>query len=140
MERSVVQIFGETIEVVVSSDDSNNTCCVCIQTSPPGGGPPPHKHDREEEVFHVLEGTYEFYNDGKWEPFERGETRFSPRGTYHAFRNSGSAVGRMLFYTNAGGLDKYFNLISALRLPEDMAKLAEISDHFGYSFLQTDRG
>ncbi|WP_446742565.1 cupin domain-containing protein [Silvibacterium acidisoli] len=133
--RSIIHVFGEPIEILVSSTDSNYTMCVAMQTSPPGGGPPPHKHDREEETFIVLEGEFEFFDRDKWVPFKKGDTRFSLRGTYHGFRNVGSTPGKMLFVTNGGGLDEYFALISRLRLPDDMARLIEISDNFGYHYL-----
>jgi hypothetical protein len=32
-------------------------------------GPLPHRHDREKEVFTVLESAFEFYSDGVWSPF-----------------------------------------------------------------------
>ena len=134
-EHKVISVFGEAIEIVVSSKSTNYQCCVGIQTSPPGGGPPPHMHEREEETFMVLEGEYEFFDNGKWVAFRRGETRCSLRGTMHAFRNSGSMPGKMMFITNAGGLDEYFAEISPLILPKDMDRLTEISKHFGYVFM-----
>jgi quercetin dioxygenase-like cupin family protein len=136
--RSIIQVFGEPIEILVSSTDSNYTMCVGVQTSPPGGGPPPHKHDREDETFIVLEGEFEFFDRGQWVPFKKGESRFSMRGTFHGFRNAGSTAGKILFVTNGGGLDEYFALISRLKLPVDMERLVEISSHFGYHYLPQD--
>ena len=56
----------------------------------------------------------------------RGETRYSLRGSYHAFRNAGDSDGKMLFVTNGGGLDKYFAEISSLRRSDDLERLLEI--------------
>lgn len=123
------------MEIMVSSKSSNYTCCVVVETTPPGAGPPPHRHLREEEIFTVLEGAYEFYRDGTWSSMEAGVSVVSIRGTYHAFRNVGSSPGRMMFTTNGGGIDEYFRAISTLRLPEDIEKLDEISRHYGYEFL-----
>ena len=36
---TIIPIFGEEIQVLVSSAESNNTLVVAVQTSPPGGGP-----------------------------------------------------------------------------------------------------
>ena len=83
----------------------------------------------------VLDGDFEFLDDEGWIPFRKGEVRCSLRGTYHAFRNSGTTDGRMMFITNAGGLDGYFELISPLAVPRDMDRLNEISEHYGYVFL-----
>lgn len=135
MPNKMIQIFTSTIEIVVPSEASNNSFCVFIETAPPGGGPPPHKHLREDEVFTVLEGQFEFYADGAWLPFHVRETRISLRGNYHAFRNVGPAPGRMMLMTNGGGIDEYFANISELRLPQDKERLAEISSYYGYYYL-----
>jgi mannose-6-phosphate isomerase-like protein (cupin superfamily) len=135
-KHEIVQIMGGlSIEIVISSQASNNTCCAFIETTPPGGGPPPHKHVREEEIFTVLEGTYEFWDDGTWSPMTVGLPVLSPRGTYHAFRNAGETPGRIMAITNGGGIDEYFRAISGLEVPKDIDRLNEISAHFGYFFL-----
>ncbi|WP_446743428.1 cupin domain-containing protein [Silvibacterium acidisoli] len=132
----IIKILGGlSIEIVVSSRSSNYTCCVFIETTPPGGGPPPHKHLKEEEIFTVLEGSYEFYGDGAWTPMTVGMPVLSKRDTFHAFRNVGATDGRMMLTTNGGGIDDYFRAISGLQLPRDIEKLTEISDHYGYLYL-----
>ena len=56
------------------------------------------------------------------------------RATFHAFRNVGTTLGRMMFITNGGGLDEYFQEISDLVLPRDMDRLNEISRYYNYEF------
>jgi quercetin dioxygenase-like cupin family protein len=135
MSNRIINVLGEAVEILVSSKSTNYTFCVGVQTSPPGGGPPPHKHEREEETFTVLEGEYEIFNDNRWIPLPKGEVHFSPRGTFHAFRNSGTTAGKMMFITNAGALDEYFELISTLSLPQDIDRITEISKHYGLFFM-----
>ena len=130
----IVTVFGEPIEIIVPSVASSYTVCIGIQTSPPGGGPPPHRHLREEETFVVLAGEYEFFDGLQWSPFAAGEVRCSLRGNYHAFRNVGTTPGRMMFITNGGGLDEYFESICGLVLPQDMDRLNEISRYYNYEF------
>lgn len=135
-EPETIRILNDLlIEVVVSSRSSNYTCCVFIETTPPGGGPPLHKHLKEEEVFTVLKGQYEFFEDGIWIPMNVGRSVFSIRNTFHAFRNIGQAPGRMMLTTNGGGIDDYFRAISGLKVPQDVARLNEISDYYGYVYL-----
>lgn len=131
----IIYVFGEPIEIVVTSRSTNYTCCAGVQTCPPGGGPPPHKHEREEETFIVLEGAFDFFDGENWTAFKPGEVKCSLRGNYHGFRNSGTTVGRIMFVTNAGGLDEYFAAISTLELPQDLEQLTVISRHYGYVFL-----
>jgi mannose-6-phosphate isomerase-like protein (cupin superfamily) len=132
--NSVFNVFGETVEILVASKATNYTFCTAVQTSPPGGGPPPHKHEREEELFMVLEGEFEFFDGQSWSRFEKNEVKYSMRGNFHAFRNSGSKEGKILFTTIGGGIDEYFETISHLKLPDDMQHLIEISRHYGYEF------
>jgi mannose-6-phosphate isomerase-like protein (cupin superfamily) len=135
-EPEIITIMGSlSIEIVVSSRSSNYTCCAFIETTPPGGGPPPHKHLREDEIFTVLEGDYEFFHDGTWSPMQLGRPLLSCRGTFHAFRNTGSKPGRMMCVTNGGGIDDYFRAISGLQIPKDIDQLTEISSHYGYFYL-----
>jgi len=132
--HELIQFFGEAIEIVVPSSMSNYTVCVGIQTSPRGGGPPPHRHLRKEETFIVPDGMYEFFDGSLRTPIKPGEARCSMRGSYHAFRNVGTTVGRLMFVTNGGGLDEYFQEISNLVLPKDMDRLNEISHFYNYEF------
>lgn len=135
-DQEIITIFDDlSIEVIISSRSSNYTCCVFVETTPPGGGPPPHKHLKEEEIFTVLEGEYEHYKDGIWTPMVVGRPLISIRNTYHAFRNVGQAPGRMMLTTNGGGIDDYFRAISELKVPQDIDRLTEISNHFGYFYL-----
>jgi mannose-6-phosphate isomerase-like protein (cupin superfamily) len=135
-EQDIIKILDDlSIEIVVSSQSSNYTCCVFIETTPPGGGPPPHKHIREEEIFTVLEGNYEFYKDETWVPLAVGRPVLSQRNTYHSFRNAGQGPGRMMLTTNGGGIDDYFRAISGLKVPQDADRLIEISNHYGYFYL-----
>jgi mannose-6-phosphate isomerase-like protein (cupin superfamily) len=136
--HTIIPVFGERIEILVSSEDSNYSLCAAVQTSPPGGGPPPHRHLREEETFMVLEGEYEFFDGESWTPMKPNEIRCSIRGHYHAFRNIGQTTGRLLFTTNGRGLDEYFAEISSLVLPQDIERLNEISKYYSYEFKAPD--
>jgi quercetin dioxygenase-like cupin family protein len=132
---TVIQVFGEPIEILASSTATNHAFVVGLQTSPPGGGPPPHRHLGEDEIFTVVDGKFEFFDGTSWTPMHRGQTRYSLRGSYHAFRNAGDSNGKMLFVTTGGGLDEYFAKISSLRLPDDLQRLLEISKSYRYEYL-----
>ena len=105
---TVINVFGEPIEIIASSATTNYSFVIGLQTSPPGGGPPPHRHLGEDEVFTVIDGEFEFFDGELWTPFHRGEVKYSLRGTYHGFRNVGHSAGKMMFTTTGGGLDEFF--------------------------------
>jgi quercetin dioxygenase-like cupin family protein len=57
----------------------------------PGGGVTPHVHPSQEERFTVVEGECTFTVGRRKVVKRAGETAVIPRGTRHAYRNSGSA-------------------------------------------------
>lgn len=132
-------IFGETVEILVTSRSTNYQVCVGLQTSPPGGGPPPHRHLGEDETFTVIRGEFEVFDGERWHPLRPGQAHTSPRGQVHAFRNTGTAEGSIMFITNGGGLDEYFAEIAPLHMPEDEERLKEISRHYRYEFVPQKR-
>lgn len=127
-------VFGEPIDVLISGEMTGGRSATIIQTSPPGGGPPPHAHQNEDEVFFVLEGEYEFLQNGVWSKVDVGEAVWGVRNSFHTFRNVGSTEGRVLIFISPAGLEEYFEEISTLSMPWDLAQLLDISERFGISF------
>ena len=130
------RVFGEPVEVLVSGEMTGGLSATITQTSPPGGGPPPHHHLHEDEVFVVMEGEYELLQDGQWHKVEAGRAIHGKRGSVHTFRNAGTTDGKMLIFITPAGLEKYLEEISVLTMPQDAARLKEISDRYGITFVQ----
>jgi hypothetical protein len=101
----------------------------------PFNGPPAHVHDREDEIFIVLEGEVTFEVAG--ERFSCGPmgTAFLPRGTPHSFM-TGPDGARCLTVVTPGGFEGFFAEIarSQFRLPQDVASVAEIAARYGSRF------
>src|SRR5271168_5492817 len=51
----------------------------------PGNEPPPHVHEREHELYFVLEGAIRFYCEDKTLDIGAGDVVFLPQGKAHAF-------------------------------------------------------
>jgi quercetin dioxygenase-like cupin family protein len=130
------KVFGEPVEVLVDGDMTDGLSATLLQTSPPGGGPPPHSHQNEDETFFLLEGEFEFFENGKWSRMSTGQAVYAPRGAVHTFRNAGATVGRMLVFVAPAGMEKYLEEISALSMPDDAARLFAISERYGITFVQ----
>jgi quercetin dioxygenase-like cupin family protein len=75
---------------------------------PPGGGPAPHIHHREDESFHVLEGTLTIQIGGDTLSASSGDFAFLPRGIAHSFKNNGDTPAKALVLITPGGLENYF--------------------------------
>jgi len=60
--------------------------CITEQHLPQGDSPPLHRHAREDEVFHILEGALRL-RIGETEVLAHaGETLVAPKGVPHSFR------------------------------------------------------
>ncbi len=68
----------------------------------PGSNVPAHFHHEEDEAFYVLAGHYEFLVGETRFAATTGAFAFAPRGTVHAFTNTGQEVGRLLITVTPG--------------------------------------
>lgn len=109
--------------------------CAMMQFCPPGGGPPPHVHTNEDELFIVFEGEFEMFDGTGWSKVTRGEQNFTRRGQVHTFRNCGSTDGSLLCVATPGNLDRFFEQIAPLSVPQDMGRIIEISAAHGISYV-----
>ena len=78
----------------------------------PGNEPPPHVHEREHELYFVLEGAMRFYCGDKTLDIGIGDFVFLPQGKAHAFTCTSQVVRTLIFVQASGkdavGLDCYF--------------------------------
>lgn len=55
----------------------------------PGGVSAVHVHPRQDEIYEVKEGVMQVYVANAWRTVKEGERVLIPKGTIHAFRNTG---------------------------------------------------
>jgi quercetin dioxygenase-like cupin family protein len=114
-EGEAFNIIGGGVRVLVDGAASGGSVLQVESTVPPGEGPPLHRHEREDELFFVLEGEFRFVLDGREFAAAAGAFVYAPRGSVHAFKNTGTGMGRLLITCTPAGLDEAFR---AVRLPE----------------------
>lgn len=95
----------------------------------PGQEPPMHVHEREDEVFHVLDGRLTIWVDGAEHAAGSGACAFLPRGLPHTFAVDSESV-RMLVICTPGGFEGMFAEIPA---PVDMAVAGAAFERYGIS-------
>ena len=127
-------VLGDQVDILVTAEMSNGQSTTLLETSPPGGGPPPHRHENEDETFVILEGEYELLVDGEWVKGYPGDVFYRGRSTVHAFRNSGTTMGKILIFVHPGGFENYLEQLAPLSVPADLPKLIEISNRYGIFF------
>jgi quercetin dioxygenase-like cupin family protein len=128
-----LQILGETLDILVDRTMTGGSSTTLVQTTPPGGGPPPHTHSREDETFTVLEGDFEILAHGRWQKLPVGEICFAPRGSAHTFRNVGTATGKIAVFISPAGIEKFFEELAGLNVPEDIPRILETFSRYGLS-------
>jgi mannose-6-phosphate isomerase-like protein (cupin superfamily) len=82
-------------------------------TAEPGFSPTPHIHNRDEELFYVLDGHLEFLIDDRLVHADPGTFLTVPPGVLHDFRNPGPATATLLGIATPGsGFGDYFAELS----------------------------
>ena len=75
---------------------------------PPESGPPAHLHRNQDETHYVLEGQFEFVLGERKVNAGVGSVVYVPRTTVHAFTNTGTQKGKILFInTPEGPLEQF---------------------------------
>src|SRR5437867_34734 len=99
---------GDRYTFLVTGAQTDGAYLVVETIVPPEGGPPPHIHHREQEAYYILEGTLDVTLGDKAFRASAGDFVQIPRGTVHAFRNTGRGAARILVLCVPAGLEKYF--------------------------------
>lgn len=111
--RTPLNVVGQTGLAKVRTEDSGGHLCFFDFVAPPKSGPPLHRHSREDELFHVLEGELVFQLDGVRHIVGPGGTVYSPRGVVHAYQNFTASNARLLIATMPGAFGVMFEEMSA---------------------------
>jgi mannose-6-phosphate isomerase-like protein (cupin superfamily) len=104
---------GGAAIIKLTAAESRGVLSVFESSRPKGdtGGPKPHSH-AFDEVFYVLEGTYEFILATRVVRATVGAMVYVPGGELHGFRSTGDADGRMLTICTPGGIENIFEELS----------------------------
>ena len=101
-------VFGEVTILVRASADATGGAFSLFEEVPPMVDTPQHVHQREDELFYVLEGEHVFQVGDEEIRTPPGGLVFAPRGIPHAQRRAVPGEGRLLVLTTPGGLDGFF--------------------------------
>jgi quercetin dioxygenase-like cupin family protein len=99
--------MGTEYSITVRRSDSAGAVGIFEGVVPAGEGPPVHIHHHEDEVIHVIEGSYEFWLDGTRFTRSPGASVFLPRGVPHTFRVQ-SQTARILGIMTPGHFEGLF--------------------------------
>lgn len=106
-EGKALWVAGDLVTLKVVGEDTDGAFLLGEEASPPGGGPPPHIHHREDEIFCVLEGEYEFLVGERTIRARAGSVVYGPRNVPHTFKNVGTTPARMLAFVTPAGFEGF---------------------------------
>ena len=125
--ETTLAYMGSNMSFFAKGEETGGRFALMEFRSRPGNEPPPHIHEWEHEMYYVLEGTIEFYCDGKILNIGPGQVAFLPQGKAHAFYVRSPMVRTLIFVQatdeRAVGLDRYF-----IGMGEPAASM-ELPDH-----------
>ena len=132
-----IKPFGLDIKVLLSTEATGGAISVLMGWLKPGEGPSDHVHFNQEEIFFIIEGTYEMTVGGQTSTVGPGTIVFIPRNVVHRFKNVGDTTGCMLDWSLPGGHDHYFKAMAQLAAGDGFTgeKMAEINKKFDTKFL-----
>lgn len=131
-------VVGDQAIIKIATCQTNGAFTVFEGVIEPLGGPPLHRHRVQDEWWYVLEGEILFEVDGKVLHARPGDTVFAPRGSCHAFMNEGATQARSLVTVIPGGLDIFFEELSALApggVPPDQPAMAALFEKYDMELL-----
>jgi mannose-6-phosphate isomerase-like protein (cupin superfamily) len=131
-----LEVFGET--VIIRSDPAGALVNVAVieEIVPAGVAAPFHRHDREDEISYVIEGTFRIWRGDEVLDFGPGGIALLPRHQVHTFKNVGTGFGRLLTVIQPAGLERFFEVVAERRLgDDDMDEIRTVAAEFGLEIL-----
>jgi mannose-6-phosphate isomerase-like protein (cupin superfamily) len=130
-------VLGKVTILVRASAEQTGGSFSLFEEVPPMVDTPLHVHEREDELFYVLEGEHVFQVGEKEFRLGPGGVAFGPRDVPHAQRRVVPAEGRVLVLTTPGGFDGFFRRLAAAHEAGALGPeaYAEASKQYGITWL-----
>ncbi len=128
-------MLGTDMRLITTAGATGGQYTVFEQVTPVGWGPPRHVHSREDEIFYILEGTYELHVGDERRIVSAGASAILPRHVPHGFRNMAPTPSRLLSVIIPGGLEEYFLAVAKCSPPPNPPQLVELARPFGLTLL-----
>jgi mannose-6-phosphate isomerase-like protein (cupin superfamily) len=126
--RSFIFLGFPTTTLISGADTGGASALLDIKI-PSNAGPPPHIHSREDEVYYIKSGTFQFLMDGVCLQAGPGTSVYMPKGHFHTFKNISKQAGEQLMFVYPAGIEQFFWEVYelGLKMPQDFPKLNELA-------------
>lgn len=126
--------LGSTTTLLARQEETGGACEVIETTFPPGNGIPPHRHRQTDEATYVVAGEVTIQVGDRTVAAPAGSLAVMPRGTVHAFQNTGGAPARVLIWAMprfGPGMQQVLEAFAQLPPgPPDPAQLVPMLERF----------
>jgi quercetin dioxygenase-like cupin family protein len=133
-----IDIRNLTGTIRVRGEETGSALAVIEHVLPPGYvAMPLHRHSRETETTHVLEGVLTIKLAGRLVRARPGDLVVKPVGVFHTFWNAGTQPARFLELITPAGLERYYEEVHAVvpRAGEvPIERVLELSRGYGLEF------
>jgi mannose-6-phosphate isomerase-like protein (cupin superfamily) len=103
--------FGDAEVVIKASAETTDGAFSIVEEIDPLDTPL-HVHEREDELFYVLEGEHVFTVGSQEIHAGPGDAVYAPRGIPHAQRRIVPRTGRQLAVLSPGGFEGFFRVLA----------------------------
>ena len=130
-------VFGEVTILVRASAAATGGAFDLFEEVPPLADTPLHVHEREDELFYVLDGEHVVQVGDDEHRVGPGGLVLAPRGIPHAQRRVVPRAGRMLVLTVPGGFAGFFRELAAAHEAGTLGpeSYAGASERYGITWL-----
>jgi len=120
-------VNGNRLDVKISGSDTDGDLAIFEQTSlSQGRGTPLHVHPAQDEIFYVIDGSYQFQVGDETFRLEKGETIFLPRNVPHAWTQLAETGKMIVILQPAGKLENFFVTMAGLDHQPSQEEVATI--------------
>jgi mannose-6-phosphate isomerase-like protein (cupin superfamily) len=130
-------VFGEITIVVRIPSEATGGAFALMEEGPPMVDTPAHVHEREDELFYVLEGEHVYRVGDEEFRVQPGGLVFAPRGAPHSQRRVVPSEGRQLVLVSPGGFEGFFRDLAAAHEAGTLGPeaYAAASERFGITWI-----
>lgn len=128
---------GDIVTCKVTGEETAGAFSLFETTTPAKCGSPPHVHGREDEIFYVIAGTFDFHVADQVIRGERGAVVLAPRNIPHWFQNVGNDPGKLIILVQPAGIEKFFAEFAQFdpdALP-DLEEVKAVASKYGIEIL-----
>jgi quercetin dioxygenase-like cupin family protein len=121
---------GRSAALKMLTRETAGSVMIFEEVAPAATDTPMHTHDDSDEIAYVLSGEITFKIGDEISVGGVGTCAFMPRGVAHAWKNTGTEPGRVLFLYTPANAGSFFEEAAELNRPFSSMSDQEVAEAF----------